>query len=606
MAEYSFLKKFYFNIVFLAGILLLLLTVEAVLRLFDYGYDTEPFVKLPDMQEVYVDNPDFLIKYYGSKIPYKAGQIKNIFKAEKEAGMLRGIVIGGSTAEGYPYKSNQSFSKITEAALKSTGKYKDVQIVNLGYAAMSSYYVRDAAIKALDYSPDFIALYSGHNEYYGTISQTTSGWHNLRLLSLKVKELKIFQFLYGLFEQDRKAGSGDMNEHTTFMEERFSNVRIESDLTTDKEAASDFIANIDAVVRAAEDKKIPVIVFEPVSNYLDMPPFAGKDDKQFSVFIKEYISAIKSNSKKKIKEFLAKGEGEEYGKNANIVYLNAIAVKILEGTSQINKLIEAKDLDIAPFRARSVFAKSLLKYGKSKTKPDNFYLINTSNIFEKILGVNAFGNKIFIDHLHFNHEGQRVLAGILAEKIFDVFQVEDVYRKKITSYFKNIAEVRKGIHFTDLDELVPYLQVNRLLKRPPFSQMMNPYQLFDYQKKLIGNDILKTRELSKLIPKSGDFKIPFGSVVLHYINKKDKPKVAEYFRSYYQQYVGDVDQLRKLAYYSSQTPFSGMNVVELYIHAYLLSGKREDLYLEMSQYLKYHKMYRVLNQINTRYGKPGE
>jgi len=40
---------------------------------------------------------------------------------------------------------------------------------------MSSYYVKDLAAKLRKYAPDFIVVYSGHNEYYGTIGALTGG-----------------------------------------------------------------------------------------------------------------------------------------------------------------------------------------------------------------------------------------------------------------------------------------------------------------------------------------------------------------------------------------------------------------------------------------------
>src|SRR5690606_25363071 len=117
----------------------------------------------------------------------------NLFAAEKPPSRLRIFVVGGSTAQGYPYQRNHSFTAIAQAALRSVGA--DVEVVNLGNSAMSSYYVREVLGDLPEYEPDAVVVYAGHNEYYGTPSIFTGGSHTTRMALLQLKKYRSVQLL---------------------------------------------------------------------------------------------------------------------------------------------------------------------------------------------------------------------------------------------------------------------------------------------------------------------------------------------------------------------------------------------------------------------------
>ncbi|MBN2029096.1 hypothetical protein JW824_02530 [bacterium] len=227
--------------------MIVLVLFELLLRLLHYGIDTRVFIQPEYIPDVYVDNPSFVDKYYsGDRFEQAEAYVKNVFQVSKPKNVLRGIIVGGSTAEGYPFRSNQSFGKIAEVALNATQSDIRFEIINLGFTAMTSYYVKDAATKALDYEPDFMIIYAGHNEYYGTISQSTGGNHFIKNLYISLKEFKIFQLLYNLFNRNQ-----DINdEFITLMANQFNNTRFIKNDDIDGQLADHFIKNIHGVVRA--------------------------------------------------------------------------------------------------------------------------------------------------------------------------------------------------------------------------------------------------------------------------------------------------------------------------------------------------------------------
>jgi len=144
-------KKLAFTLVFFALIIAFFLFFELLLRLLGYGFDTGIFVKPKYIDEIYIENLAFTNKYkpkqYWISNDLSQMLIRNTFTSEKSKNTLRGFVLGGSSAEGFPYETNQSFSKMTELALKQSGKYDNIEILNLGISAMTSYFIKDTAKK---------------------------------------------------------------------------------------------------------------------------------------------------------------------------------------------------------------------------------------------------------------------------------------------------------------------------------------------------------------------------------------------------------------------------------------------------------------------------
>jgi len=53
---------------------------------------------------------------------------------KKDSRVIRGFLIGESTPEGFPYKPNQSFGKMTEMALNAVQSNRIFQIHNVSYS----------------------------------------------------------------------------------------------------------------------------------------------------------------------------------------------------------------------------------------------------------------------------------------------------------------------------------------------------------------------------------------------------------------------------------------------------------------------------------------
>lgn len=368
----------------LAGVLALL---EGIAWLAGWGYDTRPLIPAPGYEEVWIDNPHYLRKFYPGRRDVNDGESvrPNLVERVKPAGVLRGVVLGGSTAQGFPFVSNQSFAKIAEAAwnrLAPEGAPR-VELINLGRSAQSSWYVRDTASKLAAYDPDFLVIYAGHNEYYGTLG-TATGAPWARQLYLALKESRLVQSLLETFEPSGPAGEGagaggaagptGPAGARTRMAQQLAQGRFAAEPARDEAVARDFTANIQAALGPWLEQGRPVFVFEPVSN-LEMPPFAGD----------------------------AAADWHRRGRE-----------RLAAGADPRGEWGQAKDADELPFRARSALVSALGAWAR-QAGPGLHFIPTEARLTETYGRPDAWGKTLFLDHLHFNEEGQRALAALLTE-----------------------------------------------------------------------------------------------------------------------------------------------------------------------------------------------
>jgi tetratricopeptide (TPR) repeat protein len=84
---------------------------------------------------------------------------------DKAAGTIRVVVVGESTAAGFPFFPHLSFGRVVEMRLRHDLPALAVEVVNFGRAADSSANVLQTLDDARRCAPDVVVICSGHNEY---------------------------------------------------------------------------------------------------------------------------------------------------------------------------------------------------------------------------------------------------------------------------------------------------------------------------------------------------------------------------------------------------------------------------------------------------------
>ncbi len=585
--EESKVKRLIFNFVFFLLVLLGFVGLEFILRVLNIGYSTDPFVRHPKIKDFYMDNRSLRLKYYPKSIDLTHDPIKNLFLYYKPADILRGIVIGGSAAEGFPYYSNHSFSKILEVALNEIKRYKKVEVINLGFSAMSSYYEMDVSKKLLKYNPDFIVIYSGHNEYYGTISATTGGNHFTKKIYLLLKELRIFQLIFEVLGQSKWKEI----KSRTMMAEQFNNRIIPKNEKLDLKVAEIYVKNIKEIVDFFTRRDVNVILVEPVCNILSMPPFKGENDPFISNKILSLYKLIGKGDKK-----LFESELENlisFTNNANIRYICALYNMIYKRDKSISNFIHAKDLDIVPFRERSTLHEELRKFSFSYRKNQKFYFVNLPDRILTNFGINGFGNDLFIDHLHFNFKGHVVMASVLAQKIADIYDFNKNEREALISFFQNPDLIKEKIYLTPLHEFLAFRSILLLSKQPPYSDMILKYTPpVDPQNYFFANKEAYNLSEDELINKK----------LNEYVAKKDFKNAFFYMNSVLVTYPSEAKNYLAMA--ELQKMAKDESALYNYITAYVLSDRDYNYYIKMKDYLLLKGLEETLQKVISIYGEP--
>src|ERR1700722_15730606 len=256
-----------------------LFLLEMGLRIFHYGYDTSLFIEYPRDPRYLVLNPNASRRYSTAPAMAPTGNSEP-FKKIKDANTCRIFVLGESTTIGYPYFHNGSFHRWLQYRLTRTFPGRSFEIINLSITAVNSYTVLGFAKELVDYRPDAVLIYSGHNEYYGTLGVAStsrlSGNRTLIRLMLALRRLRLTQLLgngyrrlVGLF---RPVGnySGE-----TLMQMMVADSRIPFGSAVYQRGLDQFEANMDETLKLFSDRQIPVYISNLVSNEKDMKPFVS-------------------------------------------------------------------------------------------------------------------------------------------------------------------------------------------------------------------------------------------------------------------------------------------------------------------------------------------
>jgi hypothetical protein len=97
------------------------------------------------------------------------------------------------------------FSRILWRRLQDIFPEKRIEVVNIAMSAINSYTLLDFTDEILEYKPDLIIIYAGHNEYYGAlgVGSLESIGHSRSLIKIymKTQHLRLFRLLRELINR---------------------------------------------------------------------------------------------------------------------------------------------------------------------------------------------------------------------------------------------------------------------------------------------------------------------------------------------------------------------------------------------------------------------
>lgn len=436
-------KALFYTITFSIPVLFFLI-LELTLRSVNYLGNTDLFVDPGITTDEYlIPNSNFAARYffYTKTIPSPSN---DVFLKNKPDNSYRVFAMGGSSAAGYPYGFNGTYSRVVRDVLQDAMPNKTVEVINVGISAISSYTLFDQVDEIIEQKPDAILIYAGHNEFYGALgvgsNENLGGFPAFVRFYLKLQNFKTFMFLRTIIVDTGKwfasfFGDADVDKIGTLMERIVDSRSIELGSPKHELAMIQFESNLNAIINKFKGKNIPVYIGSVASNLKDHAPFVNITDGE-------------------------QPPAQQVFDEAKEAYSDSTF------TDALDKFTLAKDLDGLKFRAPSEINQVIHKTTQEHT---NTHYVPVYEELARSTEDGIIGFELMLEHLHPNQEGYFLVGKAFSEKLLSDLNLS----------IANIDSYRDKMQFTEFDQQVAFHRIRTLKDGFPFVMdgSKTPYQI---------------------------------------------------------------------------------------------------------------------------------
>jgi tetratricopeptide (TPR) repeat protein len=413
--------------------IVILLTIEGFLRLVGYGDNLNLFVKNPvEGYEKYMMVNPIVGKKYFQKFEYTA-PANDIFLKEKPDDSFRIFVMGSSTVFGFPYERNLMFSRILDKQLSDVYPDKKIEVVNTSITAINSYTLLDYVDEILDYQPDAILIYAGHNEFYGAFgvgsNETMSKYLGITRLHIALMDYRLYQLMRNGMASVAQVFAGNNTVHGTLMKRMVANKDILLNSPEYKLAMQRYEQNMGDLLKKTQKANIPVFLSDLVCNVKGLPPFNSVASDTLEAAMDVFHRAQKAE------------QNGDYETARELYY-------------------QAKDLDCVRFRASedvNVIINRLSQEYKT-------YKVNMLSHFQDNCLNGLIGNELMTEHVHPTIQGAFLMSEAFLSEIkkSELLGEPDDFKNTSIDYYK------RNWGYTELDSLLGHHRVQNLKGFWPF------------------------------------------------------------------------------------------------------------------------------------------
>jgi tetratricopeptide (TPR) repeat protein len=467
-----------FRIIAVSVPILFLALLELSLWLFHYGPDLSLFsVETMNGKQYYTLNPSVKNRYF-SRINFSPDPSPEYFLVTKPPGTYRIFCLGGSTTVGYPYWYNGAFASFLRDRLTTIFPDRSIEVVNLGITATNSFTVLDISNDLMDYAPDLVIVYDGHNEFYGVLGAASNDrvaparW--MTLFYLRMIHLRTFQLAKNSIAEVLSIfGKSpiDYANRTTMMEQvaRGKNVPLGNDVYTN--AYRVFQANLHDLADRLRCRHIPLILSTQVSSIRDQNPF-----------ISNHSSGISQQHMSQVEQFYRRGldfQSNGMMDSAITSFRSGIELDSLyadahyrlaqcldaKGKKQeaYSEYILARDYDELRFRTDSKFNDLI----RSMDDHQQIFVADIELKLKALSPDSLIGRNLIFEHLHPTSRGHFFMAKEYVRLMceYTLLTSADQWKKCDTVTDAYLWEHR---HVTDVDEFLAQRKTEFLVSSWPF------------------------------------------------------------------------------------------------------------------------------------------
>jgi tetratricopeptide (TPR) repeat protein len=418
----------------------LLAGAEGMLRLAGIGRLESLFIPVTAAPGYLQPNPGAIRRFFPD--PKRAPDVSidtTWFPAQKPAGTLRLFVQGESSAAGFPYGRWASPGAMLQQRLQRTYPDRNVEVIDVAMAAVTSYVLLDFADEIIAQHPDAIVIYTGHNEYLG-IGGVGSSLVAARSPAIAraiqaLRRLHLYRALERLLAPMLEPQQDPLSQRGGTLMARVAKERsIALGSPMFRQGEAQFRGNLDRLLAKYQRAGVPVFIGTLASNLRDQPPF---------------VSVVADGAKSAQLHYAHARELDRAGR-----YEPALA-----------EYVAAKDLDGLRFRAPESFDGLIRDVAKARGAT----LVDVRAAMARAARNGIVGADLMLEHVHPNVEGYFQLAGAFYPAIVawagrPVATIDD-------------ATARREIPVTELDRLAGEYRVLLLKHDWPFVPQRQSVQL---------------------------------------------------------------------------------------------------------------------------------
>ena len=409
----------------LAFSVVLIVLCELTLRVIRYGPDLSLFsTQTINGKTYHLMNPAVKGRYF-TQVKFNPATSRDLFTVPKEPGVFRIFCLGGSTTVGYPYYFNGAFSSYLRTRLRTLFPSRSVEVINIGMTATNSFTTLDMARECLEYQPDLLIVYDGHNEFYGALGvashEVPGGSRWLTNLYLRMVHWKTFLMLRDVVSlvSHLFGHASDEELSGTMMERLAYGTTIPYGSPTYVRGLSAFEGNLRDLRTLCMSAGVPLILTSQVSNLRDTPPFISGDPPgatpaERTAFSQLLNTGITLQLEGAFDSALAVFHHalQHDSLRAETWYRIAQCLETLRDFAGARSAyIRARDYDQLRFRTSSDFNLAI----RQTADGHNVIFVDAEQIFMEHSPDSLIGNTLLFEHLHPRAKGYFLLARGFAE-----------------------------------------------------------------------------------------------------------------------------------------------------------------------------------------------
>ncbi len=426
-------RRWLFRGIALALPLALLALLEGALRLAGYGHDLRLFVTDAEHPAYWVMNPYASRRYFTQAENAPVGNFEPFLK-RKAPGTFRVFVLGESTTIGYPYMHNGSFHRWLQYRLLHALPQRNVEVINLAMTAVNSYTALGFAEELVDYAPDAVLVYVGHNEYYGALgvgstSRLGSRPGLVRWLAQR-RGLRLVQALgQGLAAARAALGGARVDTRATLMQRMAADQRIAYGSAAYAHGLRQFDDNLGRLCALLSSRRVPVFVSTLVGNEKDLPPFVSAPGPPAASAAAQYRRAAASYRRGQF------------------------------GAAQ-HQYAAAKELDLLRFRAPEAMNRIIRAL---PARYPGVFVVDAERRFRQQSPHGILGRELLLEHVHPTLHGY----ALLSDAFYQALQRQHLWAAP--AHEMSFAELEQQMPVTAVDSLKGAYEVAVLRQGWPFA-----------------------------------------------------------------------------------------------------------------------------------------